>query len=148
VFLVELQQPTDFSITLEWDGFLASSEAAFLGMGQEIALRTLNRSGLGDAALAELITRTGDRGDPRVPLMAESAAPFFRADRLRPGRGLELDPSFGVLIALDGSGQLDCDSGSLPLRHGETIVVPHAAGTVHLTGDCTLVHCRPPAART
>lgn len=147
VFLVELQQPTDLSITLEWDGFLTDAEAAFLGMEQETALHTLNRSGLNDAALAELITRTGGRSGPRVPLLAEAAAPFFRAERLQPGRGIDLDPSFGVLIALDGSGRLDSDDSSLPLHRGETVVVPHATGPVRLSGDCTLVHCRPPAAR-
>ncbi|MBE9376257.1 class I mannose-6-phosphate isomerase [Saccharopolyspora sp. HNM0983] len=145
VFLVELQQPTDFSITLEWEGFLSGAEAAFLGLDQETALHTLNRSGLGDATLAELITRTGDRGGARIPLLAESAVPFFRAERLQPGGGIELEPSFGVLIALSGHGRLDWSDGSLPLHRGATIVIPHAAEPVRLVGDCTLVHCRPPA---
>ncbi|MEV0089772.1 class I mannose-6-phosphate isomerase [Saccharopolyspora sp. NPDC050642] len=145
VFIVELQQPTDFSITLEWQGFLADAEGAFLGMDRQTALETVNRDGFGDAALDSLIKRTADRSEPRVPLLADDAAPFFRAERLH--GGVELEPSFGVLIALDGSGKLRTDGGAeLPLHRGSTAVIPHSAGAARLEGDVTVVHCRPPAA--
>lgn len=145
VFIVELQQPTDFSITLEWRGFLTDAESAFLGMDQRTALQTLNRSGFGDAALASLIKRTAGQDAARVGLLADDAAPFFRADRLH--GAVELEPSFGVLIVLDGSGNLRSDDGSdLALRPGTTAVIPHAAGAAQLAGDLTLVHCRPPSA--
>ncbi|CAM05400.1 mannose-6-phosphate isomerase [Saccharopolyspora erythraea NRRL 2338] len=148
VFIVELQQPTDFSITLEWQGFLADAEGAFLGMDHETALRTVNRAGFGDATLASLIKHTAGQDDPRVPLLAEDAAEFFLADRLHPRGGLELDPSFGVLIVLDGAGTLRAGSGSATeLRRGHTVVVPHSAGTAVLEGELTAVHCRPPAPR-
>ncbi|MEU6268679.1 class I mannose-6-phosphate isomerase [Saccharopolyspora shandongensis] len=145
VFIVELQQPTDFSITLEWQGFLADAEGAFLGMDRQTALETVNRDGFGDAVLDSLIKRTADRSEPRVPLLADDAAPFFRAERLH--GGVEIEPSFGVLIALDGSGNLRTDGGTeLPLHRGSTAVIPHSAGAAQLDGDVTVVHCRPPAA--
>ncbi|MER6990547.1 mannose-6-phosphate isomerase [Saccharopolyspora hirsuta] len=145
VFIVELQQPTDFSVTLEWRGFLADAESAFLGMDQRTALQTLNHSGFDDAALASLIKRTADQDAARVGLLADDAAPFFRADRLH--GAVELEPSFGVLIVLDGSGKLRSDNGTdLDLRRGTTAVVPHAAGAAQLEGDLTAVHCRPPSA--
>lgn len=145
VFVVELQQPTDFSITLEWEGFLADAEAAFLGMDQESALRTVNRGGFDERALRSLISETGDRDEPRVPLLSHQADEFFRAERLHPaGGGLDLDPSFGVLVVLDGSGNLRHDNGALPLHRGNTVVVPHSAGQCHLEGELTAVLCRPP----
>lgn len=145
VFIVELQQPTDFSITLEWQGFLSDAEGAFLGLETATALETVNGSGFDDALLSSLIKRTGDVGEGRVPLLAADAAPFFRADRLH--GSAELDPSFGVLIVLDGSGELRCADGShLALRRGATAVVPHAAGQSRLQGDLTAVLCRPPSA--
>ncbi|WP_344131003.1 class I mannose-6-phosphate isomerase [Saccharopolyspora halophila] len=144
VFIVELQQPTDFSVTLEWQGFLASAEDAFLGLNESAALETVNHSGFDDAVLGSLIKRTGGLDSARVPLLASDAEPFFRADRLH--GTVELDPSFGVLIVLDGAGKLHCEDGSeLALQRGTTAVVPHSAGPSRLDGDLTAVHCRPPA---
>ncbi|MFD0921105.1 class I mannose-6-phosphate isomerase [Saccharopolyspora rosea] len=143
VFIVELQQPTDFSITLEWDGFLADAESAFLGMDHRTALETVNRTGFGDAVLSSLIRRTGGQDAPRVPLLSEQAAPFFGAERLH--GAAELAPSFGVLIVLDGDGKLRSDGGDVPVRRGSTVVIPHAAGPARLDGEITAVHCTPPA---
>ncbi|MBB5155353.1 class I mannose-6-phosphate isomerase [Saccharopolyspora phatthalungensis] len=145
VFIIELQQPTDFSITLEWQGFLADAESAFLGMDTGTALETVNRSGIDDAVLASLIKHTADQAAPRVPLLADDAAPFFRADRLH--GTVELEPSFGVVIVLDGSGKVRSQGGAdLPLHRGSTAVIPHSAGAMQLEGDLTVVHCRPPSA--
>lgn len=145
VFIVELQQPTDFSVTLEWQGFLADAESAFLGMDPGTALRTVNRKGFDDAALDSLIKHTSLRSDPAVPLLAEEAAEFFLADRLHPSPAVEREASFGVLIAVEGSGRLRCADGTeLPVHRGSTIVVPHAAGDISLEGDLVAVHCQPP----
>lgn len=145
VFVVELQQPTDFSVTLEWEGFLPGAESAFLGMDHETALRTVNRTGFGDATLSSLIKHTAGQERPRVPLLAEQASEFFLADRLRPRATMELAPSFGVLIVLEGSATLRSDDGAaLELRRGSTAVLPHAAGAVRLEGDVVAMHCRPP----
>jgi mannose-6-phosphate isomerase len=144
VFIVELQQPTDFSITLEWQGFLADAESAFLGMDDQTALRTVNRSGFPDDVLSTLVKHTARQDDPRVPLLAEQASGFFLADRLHPRGAVELAPSFGVLVVLDGAGKLRYDSGDLDLVRGNTVVVPHAAGAARVEGDVVAVHCRPP----
>jgi mannose-6-phosphate isomerase len=144
VFIVELQQPTDFSVTLEWQGFLANAESALLGMDQQTALRAVNRSGFAADRLASLIKRTGRDDDPRVPLLAEQASEFFRAERLHPRGAVELAPSFGVLIVLDGFGRLRYDEGTLELRRGNTVVIPHACGTPRLEGEIVAIHCGPP----
>ncbi|GAA4886540.1 class I mannose-6-phosphate isomerase [Saccharopolyspora cebuensis] len=147
VFLVELQQPTDFSVTLEWSGFLADAEQAFLGLDRETALRTLNHRGFGDDLLTSLIKRTGDDPAARVPLLSEQADEFFHAERLRAesrNGGIELDPSFSVLVVLDGTGTLRTEHGAVPLRPGGTLVVPHGAGAATVEGDLTAVRCRPP----
>lgn len=143
VFIVELQQPTDFSVTLEWDGFLTDAESAFLGMDHDTALRTVNRKGFDDDSLAALIKHTAEREAPRVPLLAPDAAEFFRADRLH--GTVELEASFGVLIVTAGSGQLRCADGTqLPVHRGNTLVIPHSAGEIRMEGEAVAVHCRPP----
>ncbi|MBP2338707.1 mannose-6-phosphate isomerase [Saccharothrix coeruleofusca] len=139
VFIVELQQPTDFSITLEWKGFLNDADAGHLGLGFDTALGCVDRHGRA-GSLDELIRRTGDRADASVDLLGPQAAPFFRADRLHVAGRAALEPSFAVLVVLEGSGEL----GGLPLRRGSTVVVPHAAGEQVLTGDLVAVRCRPP----
>lgn len=147
VFVVELQQPTDLSVTLEWDGFLSGAENAFLGMDVPTALRCLNRDGLGAAEMSTLVRSTAELRAPRVPLLSEQAAPFFHADRLHvePGADVHLAPGFGVLLVLSGSAHLHADDGTrLDLQRGRTVVIPHCAGEIRIDGDCTAVHCSPP----
>lgn len=145
VFIVELQQPTDFSVTLEWQGFLPGADAGHLGLGYHTALGCVDRSGWSGARLDALVRHTADHRDPVVPLFGAEADGFFRADRLHLGRRVELDPSLAVLVVLEGTGRLRTEhGGDLELRRGATAVVPYAAGPSTLDGDLVVVRCRPP----
>jgi mannose-6-phosphate isomerase len=139
VFIVELQQPTDFSVTLEWQGFLANADIGHLGLGYGAALECLDHSGWGKN-LDSLILRTSEDSSETVNLFTEQADPFFQADRLQVSGSLVLEASFAVLVVLDGSGTL----GDLPVRKGSTVVVPHGAGEEVLSGDLVAIRCRPP----
>jgi mannose-6-phosphate isomerase len=44
VFIVELQEPTDYSVLLEWQGFRVDPEAGHLGLGWQLALACVDRS--------------------------------------------------------------------------------------------------------
>lgn len=147
VFIVELQQPTDLSVTLEWDGFLSDESAGSLGTGFDVALGCVDREGWGDGRWESLVRRTARREDAVVDLFGPDASPFFRADRLQVnGRPIELEPSFAVVVVLDGEGTLNTEhGGSLSLRKGETAVVPFAAGQSTVDGEVTAIRCRPPA---
>lgn len=145
VFIVELQQPTDLSVTLEWDGFLADEAAGHLGAGFDVALGCVDRDGWGDGRWESLVRHTARSADAAVDLFGSAAQPFFRADRLQVRRRLDLEPSFAVLVVLDGHGTLRTEQGgTLDLRKGETVVVPHAAGLSTVDGELTAVRCRPP----
>jgi mannose-6-phosphate isomerase len=146
VFIVELQQPTDLSVTLEWDGFLPNEAAGHLGAGFDVALGCVDRDGWGDGRWESLVRRTSGRTDAVVDLFGPAASPFFRADRLHVTRPVDLDASFAVLVVLDGQGTLRTErGGTLDLRKGQTVAVPHAAGASLVDGAFTLVRCRPPA---
>lgn len=148
VFIVELQQPTDFSVMLEWKGFGAEDDpSAHLGLGYSAALGCVDRAGLTGSALAALLRHTTADTRPVVPLFGTAAEAFFRADRLHAEDGpIDLDPGFAVLVVLDGNGTLHTDGGGpLPLHRGDTVAVPHAAGPARLDGGAVLVRCRPPA---
>ncbi|MFB9727346.1 class I mannose-6-phosphate isomerase [Haloechinothrix salitolerans] len=141
VFVLELQQPSDLSLTLEWLDFLDTAEQAHLGIGFERALAALDRSAWDNDRLATLLTRR-ESGS----LLADAADDFFRADRLSGGATVE--PGFAVIVVLGGSGTLHTDNGApLPLARGTTVVVPHAAGPARLSGldgALDVIACRPP----
>jgi mannose-6-phosphate isomerase len=145
VFIVELQQPTDLSVTLEWTGFLASDEAGHLGIGYQKALHCVDRSGWSADRLATLVHHRDGDADPVVDLFGNGAAGFFRAQRLTTRSALRLDPSYSVLVVLDGSGELTTEDGAgLALTKGDTVVVPYAAGSTVLAGDLVAIRCLPP----
>ncbi|GHF21548.1 mannose-6-phosphate isomerase [Amycolatopsis deserti] len=146
VFVVELQQPTDFSLTIEWRNFLDDPDQGHLGLGFDTALRALDTSGWDDDRLASIVKHTAEEEGSTVDLLAAGSAGFFRADQLRPSPALALDPSFAVLVALDGEGTLRTEhGGEIAVAKGETLVVPHAAGQLELAGEVTVIRCRPPA---
>ncbi|WP_370943654.1 class I mannose-6-phosphate isomerase [Amycolatopsis sp. cg5] len=150
VFVVELQQPTDFSLTLEWRDFLASPEKGHLGLGFETAIETLDTSGWDDERLTSIIKHTADDSSSTVDLLAAGSDEFFRADQLRPSTtlssALSLDPSFAVLVVMDGAGTLRTEhGGEYALAKGDTYVVPHDAGESTVEGDVTVIRCRPAA---
>lgn len=138
VFIVELQQPTDLSLTLEWQGFLDRAEQGHLGIGFDRALAALDRSGWDSGRLATLIRRNSGPS-----MLAPGADAFFRANRI--GAGTAMPAGFTVLVGLAGSGTLRCGDGTvLEFGRGSTAVLPHAAGGFELDGDVTAIACRPP----
>jgi mannose-6-phosphate isomerase len=151
VLLVELQEPTDLSVLMQWEGFALDGRAdGHLGLGFDVALGCVDRSGYGAERLRELQSaRTAGRklrGGARSVFPPESE-PFFRAERLRPRPAVTLDQSFSVLIVVQGEGRLESASGTLPLRHGQTVLVPFAAGPLELRGELEALRCLPPAPR-
>jgi mannose-6-phosphate isomerase len=145
VLLVELQEPTDFSVLLEWDGFAVDGRRdGHLGLGFDLALGSLDRAGLGQADLARL---RGGRGlvRPGVEwLLPAEADQFFRAERLRPEPSAPLEAAFSILVVTAGSGRLETGAGALDLARGDTVLVPFAAGPGAVTGDLEAVRCLPP----
>ncbi len=146
ILLVELQEPTDLSILLESERFGISSGVEHLHLGWELALSALDR----DARVPELgpVSDGNGAASTRVrDLLPEAADPYFRAQRIDlHGTGVELDPSFSVLVVLDGALWVIGERGEgLELTRGTTALVPHGAGSTRLNGDATVIRCRPPA---
>jgi mannose-6-phosphate isomerase len=133
IFIVELQQPTDLSVTLEWQGFLDDEAGGHLGIGFDTALGCVDRQGWAHR-LDELVHRDASGLD---------RPEFFRAERLTDGS--TLGPSFSVLVVLDGDGVLRTEkAGEVPLVRGGTYAIPHAAGESTVDGDVAAIRCLPP----
>ncbi|ALG13241.1 class I mannose-6-phosphate isomerase [Kibdelosporangium phytohabitans] len=142
VFIVELQQPTDLSVTLEWKDFLDSEAGGHLGFGYDVVLDCVDRTGWDADRLKRIVRHTED-SSPVTDLLGPDAASFFRAQRVRGGAAL--DPSFSIVVALDGSGTIKTESGDVPVTKGDTYVLPHAAGEATVEGDIVAIRCLPPA---
>ncbi|TMD42842.1 MAG: hypothetical protein E6I88_03230 [Chloroflexi bacterium] len=138
ILIVELQEPTDLSVLMEWKGLdIDGRTDGHLGLGFERALDSVDRSAWTSGRLSGLIN-AGTNGS----LFPQAAEPFFRAERLR-GEA-ELEAGFAILVAIAGEGRLRTASGgSLDLKQGDTILVPFGAGNSWLEGSLVSIRCRP-----
>lgn len=145
VFLLEVQQPEDQSILLEWNGFALDGERdGHLGLGFDVAMGAAELTSRDGAALDELISR----GPLRGSVLPRSAQRFFRLDRAE-GAGARFDAGFAVVVVLRGTTTLTPEGSGGPVEYqaGSTVVVPFEFGAYTVTGGETLV-ARPPAARS
>jgi mannose-6-phosphate isomerase len=141
ILLLELQEPTDLSVLVEWRRFGVNAGTEHLELGWDDALGAVDRSPLDPGPL---VMRPAEA--PLARLLPAAADPYFRAERIRPG-GAEIgaEPSFAVLVVLGGEGTLRTERGDeLALRSGMAALVPFAAGTTTLAGELDAVRCLPP----
>lgn len=155
VFLVELQEPTDFSIVAETAGFPIAAADAHLGMGWDVMVDAFDRAGLSDEAFEGLRQQQapadGAAAGERQRLLGTAAEPFFRAERATLGeRGSMRIPwpdTFVVGIVERGAGRVVSSGGSLPVRAGESFALPAAASTgatIESDGGVRIIFCLPP----
>jgi mannose-6-phosphate isomerase len=146
VFMVEVQEPSDLGVMLEWHGFVAP-ESATMGLDLETALGATRRRAVSRAEIASWTRRSADAPELRPGARAvvpPEASQFFRAEWLRPAPTAALEPAFAVLVAVSGSGRLTTDAGELDLARGDTVLVPYAAGAGEVTGAIEAIRCLPP----
>jgi mannose-6-phosphate isomerase len=143
VFLVELQEPEDLSILLEWRDFDLDGECdGHLGLGFDLALEAVEYRSRSGEEIRQLIHPAGV-GSSVLP---DAADPYFRLERVALNGETTLDPGFAVLVML--TGEADLEGGrALHLRGGNTAVVPKAFGPLIFYGRGELLACRPPRPR-
>lgn len=139
ILVVELQEPSDWSVLLEWRDFAFGPDEVTMGMPMDEALACVDRQACPPARLSSL------RGRPLNQaigsLLPDSADPFFVAERVSAG---VLPAGYSVLIVTGGTGALRAEAGpAVPLRRGSTVVIPHAAGPCTLAGDIQAIRCCP-----
>lgn len=149
VFLVELQEPTDLSVLLEWKGFdIDGLSDGHLGLGFEEALGCVDRSGWGTGELDRLRRgrESGSHQRPGVELLFPAEAdPFFRAERIRPTGTSPLPASFSILVMLQGTGTLGWGGGRVAeVTRGDTVLIPFAVGDTVVSGSLEAIRCLPP----
>jgi mannose-6-phosphate isomerase len=137
VLVLEVQEPEDLSILLEWNGFdIDGTEEGHLGLGFDTALQAVSRAPLDESTLDALV----QRGTASGPVLPPSAAPFFSVERVPVDGDVGLAAGYAVVLVEDGEVTLD----GAALSRGTTVVVPAGAGDVIGNGRGSLLVARPP----
>ena len=146
IFVLELQEPTDLSILLEWDGFAVDGDKdGHLNLGFDTALDALRLTPLSMDEERQIITKFDIGGQRSGAIFNSVANPFFRADYLTQGHA-KVESGFGIFLALSGEGAMIFDNDQrLEIKQGDAVVIPYCAGGFTLSG-CSGILSRPPAA--
>jgi mannose-6-phosphate isomerase len=144
ILVVELQEPTDWSIILEWRDFPLNPGDVTAGLPLDEALGCVSRRALSAGRVDELHGRSLDGATGS--LLPTAADLFFVAERVDSRVSGDLPAGYGLLIVTGGTGTLATEAGPpVPVRRGSTVLVPHAAGPGALTGDVQAIRCLPAA---
>ncbi len=168
LLVLELQEPTDLSILLEWAGFaIDGPRQGHLGLGFDLAYQALRYDALDGAELDRLVVAgdqvkkaggqvegagdqpkgAGDqpKGAGLASLLPAAADQFFRAHQLCSSQASAVvEPGFSVVLVTGGTGHLVSGADRLEVWRGNAIVVPWQAGEWRLAGEVDAVVCRPP----
>ncbi len=147
VLVVELQEPTDFSVMLEHARFGLDAQQSWLGLEQSLALTSVERMALRPERLDALRGRWDQGTDPVRNALPTAADEFFRADVLDGRRGAARDEAgFSVVVVVDGEGRLLTEDGDdIAVHRGHVLLTPYSCGAVTITGAVTAIRCRPAA---
>lgn len=151
LFVAEVQEPTDFSVLLEWSVTTASRDESHLGLGFETVMGSVSKSPT--SGLDALVHRA-DLDVPAVGvsrLLPERADAYFRLDRVGPptGQGSPpaagphpegIDAGFAVLLALADSAIRSTSGETLTVPRGEVVALPSAFGAWQAQKGDLIVH--------
>ncbi len=144
ITLIELQEPSDMSVVLEWRLSGVDNGDEHLRLGWDRVLVAANTA---PSLPAHGTVRATSAGASSVEsLLPAEADPYFRAERLSiDGRELSLSPSFAILIALDGDLTVSTRHHEpLRLTLGDAALIPHGVGETTFSGHGTAIRCLPP----
>jgi mannose-6-phosphate isomerase len=151
VFLIEAQEPTDFSVVAEYRGYPIAPDEAHLGLGWDTMLDCFDRSAVTGPALAALSPRptriagSESAGWTEDDLLGKQSHAFFRATRLSV-RGAASWPHAGiyaVVIVTGGQGVARTAHGEVQLKRGDTLAILAGTAETTISGDLELVAAMP-----
>ncbi|MCS5720081.1 class I mannose-6-phosphate isomerase [Herbiconiux sp. CPCC 205763] len=145
IFVAEVQEPTDFSIVLEWSITTSTREESHLGLGFDEVMPAVSTAALGPEALAGLITRSDldGRSDRAESMLAPAADPYFRVLHAAPGsRGVPIAAGYSVVLVLAGDGVLAGDE-EIPVHSGQALAVPAGFGAWEVVGPTSVLIATP-----
>jgi mannose-6-phosphate isomerase len=145
ITLIELQEPSDMSVVLEWQMVGVTNGDERLQLDWDLILTAADTSPSTPAHRTPPPAAAGSSTIER--LLPSVVDDFFRAERVSiDGPDLSFEPAFAVLIVTDGELTLS-DERHEPLRlpRGTSALVPFGAGVTTLSGRGAAIRCLPPA---
>lgn len=141
VLLLEVQQPADLSVLLEWEGFaLDGPRDGHLGVGFATALEAVHRRAVEPGRLAGSVVRGPVEGSVLPP----EADRYFRLERHVVDGELALEAGFAILTVAAGALSVASERGALDVARGATALVAAADGPLGVRGEGELLVARPP----
>ena len=129
--VLEPQEPSDWNILAEWEGYPFSKEDAHCGLGWDLALDVAEFTKLDESCLHDYILRkptvTRREGEnQQIEFLPEEAGKYFWHNRYKVKTSIRTEPTHGYvgLIGCEGNGVVRGDWGDVPIRRGQGIFVP------------------------
>ena len=131
VCIMEPQEPTDWNILAEWEGFPYSKEEAALGLDWDVAVEALKLEAMPLDYLNEYVRRTPEvvreeNGSVEEKLVPDEAKQFFDVKRMIVKGQLSMpdDLGFYCVAGISGQGRIDGPFGQCPLARGKFYFIP------------------------
>ncbi len=146
IFLAEVQEPTDFSILLEWSVTTSTREESHLDLGFDAVMPAVSTEALDADALDALISTAGTTPAEAAfrSLLPAAADPYFRLFDAA-GETAPREAGFAVVLVTEGGGALVSEVGRVEIERGQAYAVPYAFGAWRLTGDAEVLVAAPGA---
>jgi mannose-6-phosphate isomerase len=146
ITLIELQEPSDMSVVIEWRHAGVEDGEENLRLGWETILPAANTQPSEPSHFRPPAPAPGSSTLTR--LLPHAADPYFRAERVTvDGPELELERQFSILIVTSGELILSSQGHeTLNLPQGTAVLIPFGAGMTTLSGKGTAIRSLPPAA--
>lgn len=160
-FLIEVQEPTDFTFRAEWstpDGARIDDRLIHYGLGFEKVLDCFHTGedapgrAAANRAIEPRIANSGAGGTETVLLDAQDTDRFaMREVRVRTAMDCTNGGRFSSLVTLSGTGAIEWDGGSVKCRAGDRFFLPFALKEFSLVNDVVgtdlrMIRCYPPLA--
>jgi len=156
-FLIEIQEPTDYTMRVErktFDGSLLLDQLCHQGVGFDAMLDCFTYEGLTKEETFKKYAKQpapviADNGTIATHLITDADTACFKMTKFNiPESHVLNDDSFKTLIVLQGAGTLFQDDETIPIKQGETYFLPAALGgvTIKNSGEAPLkiIACYPP----
>jgi len=154
--ILEPQEPTDWNILAEWEGFPYGREDGTLGLDWDTALEAVDFSAMSLDYLNNYVRRTPqivreENGNVEEKLVPNEARPYFDIARFRVSSKMAIpgDQGFYCIVTTGGNGLLRGSFGDVPIKRGKSLFIPACVSGYELVnegpGTLEAVYCYPPA---
>ncbi|MGQ9609266.1 MAG: class I mannose-6-phosphate isomerase [bacterium] len=140
--ILEPQEPTDWNILAEWEGYPFGKNDGTLGLDWDTALQAADFSAMSLDYLNNYVRRTPiiarkEGNNIEEKLVPEEASPYFQISRYKIATSMDIPKakSFHCITVTKGSGMLHGSFGHVPIKRGKSLFVPACINRYDLVND-------------